>query len=145
MRWEYTRPEKKLFVYDGKTLWIYEPDVPQIFKGTANADKLRKALAFLTGQGKIKDSYKAALAEGAGYGFKDGYVLILVPKEKNSPFKNVELYVNSTTYQVIRSVVIDHEGNRNRLDFTNSLTNTNLPAKLFQFTPAAGVPVITAD
>ncbi|MBN2341264.1 MAG: outer membrane lipoprotein chaperone LolA [Deltaproteobacteria bacterium] len=142
MRWEYKRPEKKLFIYDGMTLWVYEPEVPQIFKGTGGTERLRKALAFLTGEGKIKNFYKASKADAKKFDFKDGYVLILVPKEKNSPFKHVEMYVKGDTFRVARSVVVDHDGNRNRIDFYSPETNTSLDARLFQFTPPAGVPVM---
>lgn len=142
MRWDYRRPDKKLFVYDGTTLWIYEPEVPQIFKGTADADRLRKALAFLTGEGKILDEYKARRVSEKKMGFPDGYVLKLRPKQKNSPFKHVELYVDAGDFHVVRSVVVDHEGNRNRLDFKKPETNPGLPVKMFEFTPPQGVPVI---
>jgi outer membrane lipoprotein carrier protein len=144
MRWEYNRPEKKFFIYDGKTLWIYEPEVPQIFKGTTDAERLKKALAFLTGEGKITNSYNVKKAKAAKYGFSVGYVLILTPKEANSPFKHVELYVEKNTFKVIRSVVVDHEGNRNRMDFKNTKTGINFKPELFQFTPPPGVKVTQA-
>jgi outer membrane lipoprotein carrier protein len=144
MRWEYARPEQKLFVYDGATLWIYEPEVPQAFKATANADRLRRALAFLSGEGKIKDSYKVEKLDAARFNFAAGYVLKLTPKEKNSPFKRVELYVDSVDFRVARSVVVDHEGNRNRFDFSSPTKNGGLPPSFFSFTPPAGVPVLEA-
>jgi len=144
MRWEYTRPERKLFVYDGATLWIYEPEVPQAFKAAANADRLRKALAFLSGEGKIKDSYKVVKLDAARFSFAPGYVLKLTPTEKGSPFKRVELYVDSTDFHVARSVVVDHEGNRNRFDFSNPVRSSGIAASLFSFTPPAGVPVLEA-
>jgi outer membrane lipoprotein carrier protein len=144
MRWEYTRPESKLFVYDGTTLWIYEPDVPQAFKATANADRLRKALAFLSGEGKIKESYKVVKLDAARFDFAKGYVLKLTPIEKGSPFKRVELYVDASDFHVARSVVVDHEGNRNRFDFSNPVRSGGLPASLFSFTPPPGVPVLEA-
>jgi outer membrane lipoprotein carrier protein len=142
MRWEYARPEKKLFVYDGSTLWVYEPEVPQAFKATANAARLRNALAFLNGEGKIKESYKAEKLDAARFDFTAGYVLKLTPLDKNSPFKKIELYVSSTDFHVVRSVVVDNEGNRNRFDFSNSAHNGGLSASLFTFSPPAGVPVI---
>ena len=141
MRWEYERPEKKLFIYDNVNLWVYEPEVPQIFKGQADAERLRRALAFLTGEGKISDEYKVKKVKAARYGFTKGYVLKLTPKQKGSPFKHVELYVSKEDYHVVRSVVVDHDGNRNRLDFSNVKTNTNLAKGYFEFTPPAGVPV----
>jgi outer membrane lipoprotein carrier protein len=142
MRWEYTAPESKYFIYDGATLWVYEPEVPQIFKGHDGADKLKKALAFLTGEGKITTFYtvkKKAVPKGAP---ANSYLLILTPKEKNSPFKHVELYVYKKHFRVMRSVVVDHDNNRNQLDFSNVKTNSHLSPKLFKFKPPQGVPVI---
>jgi len=142
MRWSYARPDNKLFIYDGAILWVYEPEVPQIFKGAADADRLRKALAFLTGEGKILDEYTAVKVNAKKMGFDAGHVLKLKPKQKGSPFKHVELYVDGADFHVVRSVVVDHEGNRNRLDFKQPEVNPGLPAKMFEFTPPQGVPVI---
>jgi outer membrane lipoprotein carrier protein len=144
MRWEYLRPEKKLFVYDGATLWVYEPEVPQAFKATTNAERLRKALAFLSGEGKIKESYKAEKLDAARFHFNAGYVLKLTPLDSSSPFKKVEMYVSSADFHVVRSVVVDNDGNRNRFDFTDSASNGGLAPSLFIFSPPAGVPVIDA-
>jgi outer membrane lipoprotein carrier protein len=143
MRWEYRRPENKLFIYDNKLLWAYEPEVPQIFKGSDSTDRLRKALAFLTGEGKITASYKVKQDSIKKYDFKNGYILILTPKEKNSPFSHVELYVNQKDFSVARSVVVDHEGNRNRLDFYEPKLNQKLNPGLFNFVPPKGVPIVT--
>ncbi len=145
MRWEYNRPEPKLFVYDGKVLWVYEPEVPQIFKGTADAERLRRALAFLTGEGRILDQYKVRRVDAKKCGFEQGIVLKLYPKDKKSAFNHVELYINPGDFRVERSVVVDHEKNRNRLDFTKPLTNSGLSADLFKFIPPPGVPVMQAD
>lgn len=142
MRWEYIRPDVKYFIYDGSFLWIYEPEVPQAFKGAADTERLRRALAFLTGEGKIKDMYKVKRVKAVHYGFAEGFVLRLKPKKKNSPFKHIELYVDKEDYHVVRSVVVDHDGNRNRLDFSDVKTNNGLAAGLFEFTPPKGVPVI---
>jgi outer membrane lipoprotein carrier protein len=145
MRWEYRRPEKKFFIYDGKALWVYEPDVPQVITGTADAEKLRKALAFLSGEGKILDEYKVSQLDSGKMGFPKGTVLGLTPKDPKSPFKRIELYLDVETYRVVRSVVVDQENNRNRLDFHTPKLNNHLSAAQFTFTPPPGVPVITAD
>jgi outer membrane lipoprotein carrier protein len=143
MRWEYKRPEVKFFIYDGKTLWVYEPEVPQVFAGTADADRLRRALAFISGEGKILDEYAVKRLDASQFNFSKGVVLGLTPKDTKSPYKRIELYVDTATYRVVRSVVVDHENNRNRIDFINAKTGIGLPASAFSFTPPKGVPVIT--
>lgn len=145
MRWEYERPEKKFFIYDGKKLWVYEPEVPQIFSGAADAERLKKALAFLTGEGKILEEYGVRKMDEVKLGFKKGVVIGLWPKDKNSAFKRVELYLDGKTHRVVRSVVVDHEGNRNRLDFHNPKLGQQLDKKAFTFSPPPGVPVIERE
>lgn len=142
MRWEYTKPEKKFFIYDGTTLWIYEPEVPQVFSGSADAERLKRALAFVSGEGRLLDEYSIKILNEVKYGFKDGIVLGLSPKDKQSPYKRIELYVDASSYRVVRSVVVDHENNRNRLDFDNPKLGENVPATDFAFTPPKGVPII---
>ena len=142
MRWEYQRPENKLFIYDGKTLWVYEPEVPQVFAGTADAERLRRALAFLTGEGKILNEYNVKLLDAKKFKFTQGAVLGLTPKDPKSPFKRIELYVDTSTFRVSRSVVVDHEKNRNRIDFKNTKIGVGIPASAFSFTPPTGVPVL---
>src|SRR6266446_3935750 len=54
MRWEYERPEKDLFLVDGKTAWFYVPADHTVTRVPAkqSAD-LRTPLALLAGQMKI--------------------------------------------------------------------------------------------
>lgn len=143
MRWEYQRPENKYFIYDGQKLWVYEPEVPQVFSGTADAERLRRALAFLSGEGKILDEYNVKMLDASKFRFTEGWVLGLKPKDKKSPFKRIELYINKQTHRVVRSVVVDHEKNRNRIDFSNPKIGTGIPTSAFSFTPPKGVPVLT--
>ena len=142
MHWAYSRPEPKYFIYDGQTLWVYEPEVPQVFKGQADSERLKKALAFMTGSVRIEDEYNVRKLNEKKFKFTEGYVLGLLPKEKGSPFKMIELYVAAGDFHVVRSVVVDHEGNRNRFDFVDPAYNNSLDDGLFAFAPPAGVPVI---
>ncbi len=144
MRWEYNRPEVKIFTYDGKTLWLYEPEVPQAFKfeGTDDSERLKKALAFLTGEGDILKEYRVKKLDTKKYGHEQGIVLGLWPKNPASPFKKVELYLDKETHRVARSVVVDHEGNRNRFDFGKPKLNNGLSQEIFSFTPPPGVQLV---
>src|SRR5229473_2643206 len=66
MRWEYERPEKDLFLVDGKTAWFYVPADHTVTRIPAkqSAD-LRTPLALLAGQMKIsRVCSHVELAEG---------------------------------------------------------------------------------
>src|SRR5258708_3681335 len=54
MRWEYERPEKDLFLVDGKTAWFYVPADHTVTRIPAKqSGDLRTPLALLAGQMKI--------------------------------------------------------------------------------------------
>src|SRR3954466_4340806 len=54
MRWEYERPEKDLFLVDGKTAWFYVPADHTVTRAPAKqSEDLRTPLALLAGRMKI--------------------------------------------------------------------------------------------
>jgi len=54
MRWEYERPEKDLFLVDGKTAWFYVPSDHTVTRVPARqSGDLRTPLALLAGQMKV--------------------------------------------------------------------------------------------
>src|SRR5260370_35786469 len=54
MRWEYERPEKNLFLVDGKTAWFYVPADHTVTRVAAKqSGDLRTPLALLAGETKV--------------------------------------------------------------------------------------------
>src|SRR5260370_33141721 len=54
MRWEYERPEKNLFLVDGKTAWFYVPADHTVTRVAAKqSGDLRPPLALLAGETKV--------------------------------------------------------------------------------------------
>ncbi len=54
MRWDYTTPEKKLFVSDGRTMFMYFPADKQVMKNPVpQQDEATSAVLFLMGKGDI--------------------------------------------------------------------------------------------
>src|SRR6266446_2814639 len=66
MRWEYERPEKDLFLVDGKTAWFYVPADHTVTRVPAKqSEDLRTPLALLAGEMKIsRICAKVEIAEG---------------------------------------------------------------------------------
>src|SRR6185295_13512984 len=46
MRWDYSKPEKKMMIADGQTLWVYEPEDEQAFKQELKSSNLPDSVAF---------------------------------------------------------------------------------------------------
>lgn len=140
MRWDYQTPEPKVFVADGNTLWVYEPEQSQVFKRDLKQAQLPVALSFMSGEGKLTDEFDATLLKDPAPGRK---LIELVPKRDAGEYRALRLEVDAATHAVQASTVIDPVGNTNHLVFSNVKTNAGLPDAGFTFTPPAGVRVIT--
>src|SRR3954469_8164935 len=89
MRWNYEKPDPKLYVADGGTLWLYEPEDKQAFKQDLKGSQLPAALAFLTGQGKLPTEFEVAAAGKTPYGMPGDYVLSLSPRQPQAQVKTI--------------------------------------------------------
>ena len=142
MRWDYEKPERAMYVSDGNTLWLYEPDDQQAFKQALSTSQLPAALAFLTGKGKLAAEFDITPVAKSPYGTPGDYLLSLSPKVAEPQVKSILFVVDPKTFDVRESVITDGQGNTNDLTFADIKTNTHLPEAEFHFTPPAGVRVI---
>ena len=139
MRWDYEAPTPRLFIADGKVLWVYEPEEAQVFRRQLATAQLPVALRFLNGEGDLSQEFDYSTpTRGVGT-----YTLALTPKRPSGEYTRLELTVDQETFEVIASALIDPTGNTNHIRFNGVKVNENLPEEGFQFTPPKGVQVIT--
>jgi outer membrane lipoprotein carrier protein len=142
MRWNYATPDPKMYLADGNTLWLHEPEDKQAFKQSLKSSQLPAALAFLTGEGKLTSEFDIAFAAKSPYGTPKDYVLTLSPKAPQAQVKTIVFVVDPKTFDVRESVITDQAGNINDLLFSDIRVNTNVPDATFKWSPPAGVRVI---
>jgi outer membrane lipoprotein carrier protein len=143
MRWNYEKPEPKMYLADGNTLWLFEPEDKQAFKQDLRSSQLPAALAFLAGQGKLATEFDITAADAKSpYGTPKDYVLSLSPKTPQAQVKTILFVVDAKTFDVRESVITDQQGNINDLLFSDIKTNTNIPEATFKWSPPAGVRLI---
>lgn len=139
MRWDYAKPHEKLFLLDGKSLWIWDPaDEAVVVNRSFSSDQLSAAVTFLWGKGKLADEFEITRADKPAFG---DTVLELVPRKPQSGFTKLYFGIDAKTGAVVTSVVIDSQGNENRIEFTDPRTNTNIPASRFKFEVPKGATV----
>jgi outer membrane lipoprotein carrier protein len=142
MRWEYHDPERKLIVSDGTTLWAYEPEDNQVFEQSLSDTDLPSAVAFLLGSGSLVTEFDVRLVEDGADTSADRYVLELRPKTPSSQYSRLLFVVDRTSFQVVRTVVVDHSGNTNSIEFAGITLNGAIPASQFRFVRPEGARVI---
>jgi outer membrane lipoprotein carrier protein len=145
MRWDYDAPNGKIIVSNGKQLSIYEPgedkEPGQVFERSLGANELPQALSFLTGTGKLVDEFTFRLLDAEQQGFTAGYVLELLPKVKSPFYERILFYVDADpkrTGLVHRVLIVDSNGNRNRIDFKTPRFNRSIEAGVFNWQAPKG-------
>jgi outer membrane lipoprotein carrier protein len=141
MRWDYTAPEAKLFVCDGK--WIYEYVPAEKYASRTavkDSDDLRAPFAFLLGRGNLRRDFKRIEFTAESPARAGNRVLRLVPKRASS-FKELLIEVEPASLQLARLTLIESSGARS--DFLFSNLRENAPAGEAQFKAPAGVEVRT--
>lgn len=139
MRWDYQKPTPKVFIADGQTLWVYEPEAAQVFKRNLGEAQLPVALSFMSGEGDLRTEFNARLV---GENEPGAWLLELTPRRDQGHYKSLRLLVDRETYRVKESTVIDPVGNINRVVFEAVQTNQVLPDAGFRFRVPEGVKVI---
>ena len=72
MRWDYSQPKGKLFVSDGKFLWLYTPDENRVEKmKLKESEDMRAPLAFLLGKLDFDKEFQQHPGEAGGFRYAD--------------------------------------------------------------------------
>ncbi|MCL2448260.1 MAG: outer membrane lipoprotein carrier protein LolA [Polyangiaceae bacterium] len=142
MDWQYDDPKDNRVVSDGMIIKIYEAANKQMYEQPIDKSQYPAALSFLTGTGKLTDSFDFELFSGEQMKFPGGSVLVGTPKQATPSYAKVLFYVDTATSQVRRVMVIDGQGNRNRFDFINPKINEPVSVAQFQFTPPSGTSIL---
>jgi outer membrane lipoprotein carrier protein len=142
MDWVYDDPKDNRVVSDGNVIRVYEASNKQMYEQPIARSQYPAALSFLTGTGRLADSFDFQIVSGQDMKFPGGYVLIGTPKEPTPAYSKVLFYVDAATSQVRRVMIIDGQGNRNRFDFLNPRVNEPVPTAEFSFVPPPGTSVV---
>jgi outer membrane lipoprotein carrier protein len=143
MRWDYDKPAAKSFIVDGKALWIVQPEDKVAFVNACfQQDGLTASVAFLWGDGKLREQFTISWFDGV-FGDKSDHHLLLLPKDGNSVFARLILVIDPKTSRVKQSVVVDPAGNVNQFIFNELAFNVGkaggITPATFSYTPTAGI------
>lgn len=137
MRWSYSSPEQKLFVFDGSRSWFYIPADKQVTVADLDGER-RAELPFLV----IGDPAARERSFNVKETSRGNLVMAtLQPKSGAAMIRNVVVTIDATSH-LIRSVsYTDREGNQTTFDFSG-FHKRAASADLFHFNVPAGVQVV---
>lgn len=143
MRWEYQSPQKKLFVSDGREMYLYEVAANQVTIFTVpKDDQAATAVLFLAGKGNLTRDFTVSYGEGGSPGT---YALRLEPRTPERDYDWLLLIVDRQTLQIRALTAADNQGGRSTFTFSNLRENIGFPDETFTFKIPEGADVVRAD
>lgn len=149
MRWEYEKPEKSLFLVDGKYVWFYAPaDHTATRMPTRKSEDWRTPIAFLTTGMKLsricsevepaKDVKPVTVGDRV-------YRCVLRSAEHEAASRGEAVLLEVSPQNELARIVVPQEaGMQIEFEFKNWMWNPNLAKKLFEFEPPAGTAIVNA-
>ena len=136
-RWEYVKPFPQLIVADGKTVWVYDPDLRQVTKRPQGVEEQNSPLAALIDPAKLdKEFLVKELPDEGGLQW-----LQLTPREgADASFQSARLGFDAQGLAQMR--VVDALGQRTEITFQGWKRNPKFANSTFRYTPPKGVDVV---
>lgn len=137
VRWEYTEGPPQDVVGDGQFMWVYQPDLEQVYQvDYATAFGEGGLVALLAGRRGLSERYDTRLLPGD----EQELVISLVGRSGEG---TIDVHVDRKNFDLRSVVVVDPAGSVTRMYFEDLRRNQTLDPALFAFTPPKGVDIIT--
>lgn len=139
MRWDYTQPKGKLFVCDGKQLWLYTPTENRVQQmPLKESDDMRLPLAFLLGKLNFEKEFQNIQWHPEGV---DDVRITAAPKSQNLPYSSVEFVIARDSH--IKTVTVTYfDKSVLSYSFEHEKVNPPVDAKTFQFEMPKGAELV---
>jgi outer membrane lipoprotein carrier protein len=140
MRWTYTKPEEKLFVFDGSKSWFYVPADKQVTVGRIDDGRKRELPFLLLADPLAREKYFTIREQPQG----GTIVTTLQSRDSNTMIRQIAITSSAASHQIQRIDYDDRQGNRTSFELSGYHPKS-ASAETFRFDPPAGVQVINSD
>lgn len=141
IKWEYTEPEKKIFLYENNLLQSYFPEDNQLLRQSlSDEEQGSEILIILAGKRRLLDHYSVELSPFPTSN-PDSFQIKLVSKEGDSD-SYILLEINKKNWLVQKAISFDWSGNKSEFQFSQIKINEELPGDIFELKVPPGVEII---
>ena len=141
MRWDYTAPSGKLFVSDGKDVYLYTPEAHRVEKTKLKAsDDMRAPLAFLLGKLDFAKDFRDFDLKPDG----TNYAITANAKNDKFPYEKIQMLV-TPDYEIQRMVITLQDLSLLTFQLDGEKLNPPVDDALFKFQMPAGATLVDAE
>jgi outer membrane lipoprotein carrier protein len=137
--WKTLDPYPQEVITDGKTLWVYDPDLQQVTEKAFDESYSKTPAMLFAGNSQIiKEQFKVEKMSGESLAFR------LLPKSaQRDLFTALEMHFEQK--KPVSMTILDAMQQRTVLHFSNVKINPSVEAAQFMFVTPAGVDVLRAQ
>ena len=141
MRWDYSTPSGKLFVSDGKDVYLYTPEAHRVEKTKLKAsDDMRAPLAFLLGKLDFAKDFRDFEIKPEG----TSYLITAKAKSDKFPYEKIQMLV-TPDYEIQRMAIDLQDESILTFQLDGEKVNPPVNDALFQFQMPAGATLVDAE
>jgi outer membrane lipoprotein carrier protein len=141
MRWDYTAPPGKLFLSDGKEVYLYTPDAHRVEKmPLKESEDMHAPMAFLLGKLDFAKEFRDFEVKPDGANF----IVTAKAKTDKLPYEKVEMLV-TPDYQIQRLVVNGQDQSILAFQFAQEKLNPPVADAKFKFQMPAGATLVSGE
>lgn len=139
MRWDYSAPSGKLFLSDGKDVYLYTPEAHRVEKTKLKASEdMRAPLAFLLGKLDFTKEFRDFDVKPDGANF----VVVARAKTDRLPYEKIEMLI-TPDYQIHRLVVNGQDQSILTFQFDQEKLNPAVDDGVFKFQMPSGASLVS--
>lgn len=141
MRWDYTAPPGKLFLSDGKEVYLYTPESHRVEKmPLKETEDMHGPVAFLLGKLDFAKEFRefAVKPDGANY------IVTAKAKTNKLPYERVEMTV-TPDYQIQRLVINGQDQSILSFRFADEKLNPVIEDAQFKFQMPPGATLVSGE
>lgn len=141
---EFTKPMIQKVISDGKTIWIYIPEMKQVMKQQVTGQDATNDPILAVGKifETLQKSYDIVLEGSEKVEGEDTYLLSFTPKIGNENLPKMKTCISKNTWLPVKTDIMEMTGSNISIVFKNLKINTNVDSKLFEFKPPKDVEII---
>ena len=141
MRWDYTVPEGKLFVSDGKQVYLYNPGLNRVERmPLKESEDMRAPLAFLLGKLDFNKEFRDFVLKTEGADF----VITASAKSDKLPYEKIEMLVTGS-WEIRRLVISGQDSSVLVFEFDQEKLNPRVDDSRFKFKMPAGATLASGE
>jgi outer membrane lipoprotein carrier protein len=141
MRWDYNAPFGKLFLSDGKDVYLYTPDAHRVERmKLKESDDMRAPLAFLLGKLDFQKEFRDFIVSPQAPYWK----IAAKAKSDKLPYEQIEMLIG-TDYSIQRLVITGQDHSVLTFQFDQEQVNPAVNDAIFKFQLPPGATLVNGE